>query len=138
MSNLDNFEKHLNSLTPPEPVSEHTCEIVHPVLDEYIDTLMEDCQKIDPVDMNAALAFVLTDAEQQVMSCMAQEVMNIYASRLDESESAARDLMAGPDGDAEEMDETPILMPREALEAMMKQSITIAYLVLPKVVAHFD
>lgn len=138
MSNPNSFEEWLSGVQPPEPITEFTCDIIHPLVDEYVDTLFEDCQKIDPVDMSEALKFILTDAEQQVMSCMAQEIMNINGQRLDESESAARSMIEGPDGDGEELEEAPLLIPREGLQAMIKQALTISYLVIPKVISHFD
>lgn len=155
------FEKYMSEM-PQDHITKQSefipsCENVHPHVEDAIEVMFEDCDKISEDDSVLALNTMLGPARLQMINCLTQEFLIMYdALLLDWEDMANQALSAMPDSgltEEEEIalieenhdplaedgpDETPVLVPYHELEAMLKQCLKMAFFVMPEVVQVID
>lgn len=104
MTQPNPFDEYLNGIGPNEQDVVPSCQVIHPIVDEYMGLLTEDLMKLDREDFGEALKKRLNPAELQMIECLTREVMFIFDAQISDSEDDALNLILSTGAD-EELDD---------------------------------
>lgn len=152
MTTRNPFEDYMANMPQEElPIPQEfvpTCETVHPHIDDTLELLMEDCDKVSK-DAVEALNKMLGPARLQMINCLTQEFLILFDEKIMEWEDMANQALTSmPDSrledeeiadiesdpyDEDVPDETPILLPYNQFEDMLSRCLKMAYFIMPQV-----